>query len=223
MLQRSLVIVNTCGKNIVRVTPHAPPLVGEAEVWPERTDVLCWYCCHAFDTRPVPMPLAYDSLRKTFKVTGNFCCFGCVKAYNRDYRNVYSAGGVDACVITLFHRECTGTLKPITASPPRVMLKAFGGDMHIDAFRKAAAEGVISWAPLPPKMMPLEQVIEERRAGESHRRATAPRQDMTATVNLTGTSGSKTNETLKLRRPKPVKSSLNMLERTLGLLNTKLE
>lgn len=49
--------------------------------WPVKTDVLCHYCCHAFDTCPIGIPNAYISGTQRFVCSGNFCTFSCAKRY----------------------------------------------------------------------------------------------------------------------------------------------
>ena len=69
-------------------------------------------------------------------------------------------------------------------------------------------------AQLPERMVPLEQVIHERKVQEK-REAVAPGPDMEQNVNLTAST--QKNETLRLKRPRPMPSSSDVLARTMGL------
>src|SRR4029079_16243870 len=46
-----------------------------------KVNIACWWCCHTFDTYPIPAPLKYDTKKEVFKVIGCFCSFSCSRAY----------------------------------------------------------------------------------------------------------------------------------------------
>lgn len=50
--------------------------------WIDNTDVCCWWCCHAFNSIPIGLPIDYRSGK--FRVKGIFCSFACMLAYNPD-------------------------------------------------------------------------------------------------------------------------------------------
>ena len=179
--------------------------------WPRSSALLCWHCCHDFETPPIPLPLGYDSHRDVFTVTGTFCSFSCVKTYNAE-RNTYLKD-TNATTITLFAKRWTGKLAHTRSAPPRLALSAFGGWMSIEEFRDASAA-----APplrlLPPKMLPLEYILEQQVAGRLAAR--------TPNTHNLGTSvdfkdAATKNETLKLKRNKPLQKERNTLERTMGI------
>ena len=176
----------------------------------DSTDVWCWHCCHPFDSPPLPMPVRYDDRRDVFHVAGTFCSWACMKAYNgssNDYRR-----DVNAVVIALFRKRCTGEVGrvPVRPAPPRAMLRAFGGTMGIDEFRGASA--TTSYRQLPERMIPQRQVIEERSRAQPTTRA---RHDLGVSVDFTNVAIR--NETLRLKRPKPLQNTKNLLERTMGI------
>lgn len=183
--------------------------------WPDSTSLLCWYCCHGFDTKPIPLPVDYDEKRDLFRVMGNFCSWNCVKAYNRDRLVNHARRGSAENTLTLFYKRCNGKIQSFAAAPPRFLLSAFGGPMSIQDFREKGLSG-ISYTQIPVRMILQEQVVHEHKHNESIRRAARAKTNMSDTVDLGQITTN--NETLKLRRPKPVKSNQNMLERTLGLL-----
>ena len=49
--------------------------------WPQKTNVLCWWCCHSFEKPPAFIPTRFDSINKRYKITGNFCTWNCAKSY----------------------------------------------------------------------------------------------------------------------------------------------
>lgn len=189
------------------------------EQWPASTDVLCWNCCHGFDTRPVPLPVKYDELRDTFRVMGNFCSWGCAKAYSRDFTRTISGRGAQAMAISLIRKRITGTATPLVAAPPRVVLKAFGGYMTIDEYRQLSNHpGPSAWNLPPPRLITYAQVVNDRKHGEERRRTRAKKVDLSSQIDLGPSSSAHAVESLKLKRPKPVKKTTNMLEIALGLV-----
>ena len=187
--------------------------------WPESTDVLCWNCCHGFSTRPVPLPIKYDEHRDTFHVMGNFCSWGCAKAYSRDYGRSIAGRGSHAMAIALLRKRLTGAIEPLVAAPPRVVLTAFGGYMSIEEYRRLTDAAESSWNLTPPRLVTYAQVVYDRKRSEQKRRSSAKTVDLTSQIDL-GPSPSSGHavESLKLKRPKPVKKTSNMLEIALGLV-----
>ena len=173
--------------------------------WPESTPTLCWHCCHPFGGPPLPLPIKYDARRDVFHVTGTFCSWGCMKAYNLDSKSYMRH--VNATLVTLFKKRCTGRLEGIRPAPPRLALKAFGGTMTIDEFRTCEAEMMI----LPPKMIMHRPVVEEVPARLRERPSHQDLQD-----NVSFKDATAQNNVLKLRRPKPLVTH-NLLERTMGV------
>lgn len=175
--------------------------------------VLCWHCCHSFDGLGFELPIAYDERRDTFKTLGRFCSFSCCKAYNYDT----AAGRKDgdrSNLLSLMKKKITGKLTPTIPAPPRCCLRAFGGTMTIEEFRSKSDQGIIV-SQLPLKMVPLETIIHERKI-EAKKAAIAPGPNLRQEVDLT-TTVAKKNETLRLKRPRPMPSNSDVLARTMGL------
>jgi hypothetical protein len=186
--------------------------------WPKRSETLCWYCCHPFDSRPLPMPIRYDDRRDTFECYGVYCSFSCVKAYNRDCSKSITNRGTDSIAISLFKKRLIGKYERISTAPPRHFLQAFGGSMTIEEFRACGDKGV-EFDTMPPKMITLSQVFHERRTGEAKRKLEAVHHNLSDPVNLGVAGGSQNvivSENLKLKRA-PKKKASTMLERTLGI------
>lgn len=96
--------------------------------WPESTDILCWWCCHPFDTIPIPCPVNYDEIRDRYEVTGVFCSWSCSAAYSvEEYRSLD--------LIYQMKNGLCGYSEDIAISPPRYCLKNFGGYMSIKDYR----------------------------------------------------------------------------------------
>jgi hypothetical protein len=173
-------------------------------------DLWCWHCCHPFEGLGIPLPMAYDDKRKTWKTKGTFCSFACIKAYNCENSN---HNGVRSMLLTLFKKRITGKLTSTIPAPPRCCLRVFGGTMTIEEFRAKSADGFLI-SELPPKMIPLETIIHERKV-EAKKVAARPGPNLQTEIDLTTTT--QKNETLRLKRPRPMPSSSDVLARTMGL------
>ena len=49
---------------------------------PWKTQAACWHCVHTFDWVPLSMPTKYNKNKKLFSVSGIFCSWPCMKAFN---------------------------------------------------------------------------------------------------------------------------------------------
>lgn len=96
--------------------------------WPEKTEILCWWCCHKFDSMPIPCPVKYDSIRDRYAVNGVFCCWGCVAAYSIEKYTSLS-------LVYQLKNRLQPSQDELYVSPSRYCLKNFGGYMDIDYFR----------------------------------------------------------------------------------------
>jgi hypothetical protein len=119
--------------------------------------------------------------------------------------------------LSLLKKRLMGKTESIAAAPPRVVLKAFGGYMTIEDYRKANLES--EWSLPPPRLVTYSQVVHDRKVGEHTRRSLAKNVDLTSQIDLGPRSSVPVVESLKLKRPKPVKKSSNMLEIALGLVS----
>lgn len=175
------------------------------EEFPDRSDLLCWHCCHPFDTRPLPLPVAYDERHDVFRCHGVFCSFGCAKAY----------GGFaprDPKVVALFEKRLRrdGGAGAAARAPARHLLRAFGGHMDIAEFRGRRTDLETEIA-APPAVIVHTEVYHETPAFSRRGRRRARRDDA-------GPVGGPDAgiDALTLKRARHATKS-TMLERTLGL------
>ena len=54
-------------------------------LWPQSTNIHCWWCCHQFTNSPFVLPISY--VDNVFNVIGCFCSPECAAAYNFDRHN----------------------------------------------------------------------------------------------------------------------------------------
>jgi hypothetical protein len=213
-----LVIVQTPAPGRFVKTVDTSATTDKGHVYPGTTDTLCWHCCHAFETQPIPLPLSYAQHLDAYRVYGTFCSFACMTGYLRDYRQTLPGASHGSIGMTVFdfYRRCTGNSSPssLTQAPPRCLLKAFGGHMTIDEFRGSTSDYVA----LPPRCILHEQVYHERLHSKAHH---VSRSTMIPQVGKSGTQP--TEETLRLKRkhqsvaPITVPKKRTILEQALGI------
>lgn len=108
--------------------------------WLEKTNVCCWWCCHAFENVPLGMPMEYVNTVNKFRVKGIYCSFACMKA-DHDSQKMSKH-----YLIRFLYDKLTGNINNdinIQSAPPRCTLKMFGGDLTIDEFRRSTEESKI--------------------------------------------------------------------------------
>ena len=129
--------------------------------WPKSTSTCCWYCCHAFETVPVCIPVTYDTLQNVFEVFGIFCSWNCAKAY---VQSTYSSESSEQLMwMRIMAREVFQTnLGVFSPAPPRMFLKMFGGHLTIEEFRAKSicAETVVLTPPLVSYPIVLQENMD---------------------------------------------------------------
>ena len=163
--------------------------------------ICCWWCCHAFDGEPLQMPYSYDNLRNKFVTEGHFCSWSCVKSYALDKYGI-NRGSIICGNIIIMRKKMYNIVGPVVIAPKRHRLKMFGGDLSIDDFR---ANRTID------RIKPLE--IKTETAVERLIPMVSGTRKMSQINNASGT-----NDTLKLKRNKPLLREQNDLGAALGLI-----
>jgi hypothetical protein len=171
----------------------------------------CWWCCHECPGEPLCLPYKHDPLRNKFYTMGNFCSWGCMKAYNMTYNRVRA--GIIACNMVLMYKHMYGHVDPIRCAPNRYALKEFGGKMSIEEFRSAVSSRVL--VHMPDQVHVSHEVVtknEIKSTQDCDTRVSKIQEISFSTTN---------NETLKIKRPKPLKRDGNNLEKTLGITRSR--
>lgn len=107
---------------------------GKQSLWPKKSKLCCWWCCHTFETQPRFIPTKYDKLRERFRVTGNFCGWSCAKAYYMN-DNVFKQSSDSMYIFNRLLQKINGCTISVKSAPPRQALKCFGGPLTIEQFR----------------------------------------------------------------------------------------
>jgi len=136
-------------------------------------------------------------------------------AFNMD-KNGLHAGSKINMLIASNHKKMTGVLKHPKPAPSRYVLKSFGGDLTIEEFRNLEPDKhpVISF----PNQINRVQIIEQ-----SNKTVFIKENENSSSKKLRDINNSITssNETLKLKRTKPLKRDQNNLENMMGLKREK--
>lgn len=162
----------------------------------------CWWCCHDFNSPELKMPHKYDTLRNIFYTSGIFCSWSCMKAYAIDKYGVTRGGIICGNMITM-RKKLFNKIGQIRKAPNRFELLEFGGSMTIEEFRtnnvvdKIEEKGDIEEKPTPEMVIPFVSNTKK----------------MNEIKNSTSN-----NNSLKLKRNKPLQRSHNNLESALGLV-----
>ena len=173
--------------------------------------VWCWWCCHTFEDEPLRLPFKYDDRRNHFETMGNFCSWGCMKAFNIDRYGDNKAGIIGQNIL-LYRKKMYGPghIGPIKSAPNKFALAVFGGTMTLEEFRSygdSCRDTVIS---MPDEMKRYHQIEKPKYVDQL----------------VTRTNDNKINdinnstaicETMKLKRPKPLKRDENNLEKMMGI------
>jgi len=113
--------------------------------YPKKTNILCWWCCHSFDSQPLGIPKNYNQHDGSFSALGCFCSISCVYAYVLNNKSHEKCTKSD---ILFMYKKLTGrtdsflinNVSKFKSAPPRQVLKAFGGNMTIEQYRSINSE-----------------------------------------------------------------------------------
>jgi|TARA_R110000823_G_scaffold291378_1_gene409763 hypothetical protein len=164
----------------------------------------CWWCCHSFNGTPLMLPYKYDDRRNKFYTSGNYCSWSCIKSYAIDKYGCTTGGRICGNVV-MMRKKLYNQIGPIKAAPSRFLLKEFGGDMTIESFRENQTRDIGE-----PKKIETTPVVNNLISIISS----------TKKMDEIKNASSLSNNTLKLKRNKPLKRNHNNLESALGLIIT---
>ncbi len=120
---------------------------------------LCWWCCHKFENTPFFLPDKY--YENKYHVFGYFCSPSCACAYNIDM-NDYKLWERNSLIIKLYNELTDNVISNVSPSPPKQILKSFGGNITIEEYRKKTNTAInYSSRFIIPPMVPLKTLIEE--------------------------------------------------------------
>ena len=179
------------------------------------TGLVCWWCVHALPQRPcIHLPIKYDDKLDRFTTIGNFCSWQCAKAYALD--TISAKSGEVQSFLAMMRLRAFGKYAPLWPAPKRQFLKCFGGTMNIEEFR--AYGGLVE----PPQLyFPVEKQLHPVFNNSTSELVVkgavvaSGAQDSGRLRAIENSSGQQ--ETLRLKRSKPLARAASKLESTLGI------
>jgi len=110
------------------------------ENWKISTNVKCWFCDLSFKNQPIFIP---NSITKTNEgkelgVMGNFCSFGCAKAYINNSKNIPEdkEWEYDKYLKYLYKQFYKKVINDIIPSPNKYKLLHYGGNLSIKEYKE---------------------------------------------------------------------------------------
>jgi len=179
------------------------------------TGLVCWWCVHALPQRPcIHLPIKYDDKLNRFTTIGNFCSWQCAKAYALD--TISAKSGEVQSYLAMMRLRAFGKYVPLWPAPKRQFLKCFGGTMSIEEFR--AYGGLVEppqlYFPVEKQLHPVFNDSKNELIVKGPVAASGAR-DSGRLMAIENSSGQQ--ETLKLKRSKPLARAASKLESTLGI------
>lgn len=168
----------------------------EVNSWPSKTDRWCDWDGHPFDSTPIPLPLKYLDHKQKFKISGKiFCHFSCMIKFAEFF-------GYDLSIINFFYRKVTGHqyFHNFCRSLPREALKVFGGEYDIKTFRYKSHDPNLKCEILSAPLFVNEEQLKEY-------------------YETRFNPNSKNDNTLKIKRNKPLPGSKSTLPYIIKNLN----
>ena len=177
--------------------------------------LVCWWCVHALPQRPcIHLPVKYDDKLNRFTTLGNFCSWQCAKSYALDMNS--SKSGEIQSFLAMMRLRAFGKFVPLWPAPKRQFLACFGGTLSIEEFRSYG--GLVE----PPQLyFPVEKqlhpVFNDSKNELSIRVPViaSGAQNTTRLMAIENSTGQQ--ETLKLKRSKPLARAASKLESSLGI------
>ena len=126
------------------------------KVWPQQTEVCCFWCCHSFTTTPIGIPIKFTN--DSFYCTGNFCSFECAASQNYEITDLNINVWERFNLLNLLASKQNIPI-PIKCAKPKTSLKIFGGKLEIEEFRDNTKR-LLYFKNIYP-MIPLCEQIEE--------------------------------------------------------------
>ena len=179
----------------------------------------CWWCCHEWpDDEFLHMPFRYDDRTKVFQTTGQFCSWGCMKAYNLDAHGISQKGAAIGTYMTLMKKHMYKHTKPTKPAPSRWALECFGGKLTIEEFRAASLNMETEVKTITPLQREIyNEIVTVITKPEPMRPTKNELSHKFEEINKSTTRP----EPLKLKRSKPLKREISNLETSLGIVRKR--
>lgn len=174
--------------------------------WPTNTSIVCYWCCHRFETPPFGIPVKYTGNK--FHVFGCFCSLECAAAHNLASKDSIDDMWERYNLINLLARKIKYPQPYVKPAPNKLSLRMFGGFLGIDEFRNYTNTHKLVNINFPP-MLSLTQQIEEINESDIN-------SDFKY-IPLDTDRVNKYKEKVRLKRTKPLHDFKNTLDHAMNL------
>ncbi len=177
------------------------------KIWPDSTNIYCWWCCHPFNGVPCALPESYR--KEKFYVNGCFCTFNCAASYNfsKNDDNMWERYSL---LNLMYKKLYNRNFVKINLAPPRETLKIFGGYLSIEEFRENSYKNEKTFMVVKPPLISIIPKIEENiLTNNKNIKNNFP----LVNENILN----KTQSSLKLKRNKPVTNPNSTLQSFMDL------
>lgn len=177
------------------------------DIWPEKTDICCWWCCHPFDS--VPFSLPSKKVNDQYIVIGCFCSPECTAAWNFNDKSDNNVWERYSLLNHIYQKYYDDNIVNIKLADPRETLIMFGGYQSIQEFRKNNKIYNKTTKMINPPMISTMPQVEEA-SNNMFQNDNYP-------IPLDYQRIEKANNELRLKRTKPVAEKHNTLENCMNL------
>jgi len=177
---------------------------------PQKTEIACFWCCHAFETPPCAIPA--HILNEIWHMYGNFCSPECaVASLFKEKIDAHVQWERYALLNTLYGQDAelpAGSPRGIRPAPPREVLRFFGGCMEIGEYRAILHERKLRVDVMAPPMVSIIQTMDTKPIDfyDQNLKHVFIKNDISHKYNAPGAQG------LRLRRTKPIKTKESSVE-----------
>jgi len=173
---------------------------------PEKTDTVCFWCCHGFQTTPFAIPS--HILNEIWYMYGNFCSPECATAHLFKERIDNQVQWERYALLNSLYADAESTNYGIRPAPPREVLRMFGGSMDISEFHAVIGDKKLRVDVLTPPMVSIIQTMDTKPIDfyDQNLKNVFIRNDIQHKYDSPGAQG------LRLRRSKPTKTRETTVE-----------
>ena len=181
------------------------------KIWPQKTNIYCFNCCHPFDHIPSALPFKYQN--GIFHVYGNFCYPECAAAFNfTDILSVENANENYNLLNMLYKIAYNDPFYRVKIPGHRTCLKIFGGHQDIEDYRASFNNEYITHNIVMPPVMSILPIQEENNIIYYKKNVQA------CINNSSGYDGAnKREKEITLKRSKPLMNKQNTLDSCMNI------
>ena len=165
----------------------------DSNVAKSSNDLVCWNCTCNLDGYILGIPIKVNN--GVFYTYGNFCSFGCCSRFVYDNMKENYQEYIPNLNLFKKHLSNSESIEPIKMSPPKYLLKQYGGNMDLDEYRDTNDNYIVKLPPIiPVKHVFEKQVIEKRKIdSKSNLKLYRKKQLNSGKSNITNTMQLKVN------------------------------